>query len=389
MSYIFDCTGHELSLPNIVKAQGPWIFDKDGKKYLDLCSGVWCSVLGHGHDKVNKTLVQQSNLLIHGGFNFSSEIVEQAAQTLLKITDFTDGKCVFLCSGSEAIELARQIVKCCTGRKRSLTLHDSYLGSYSATKERDQNWFIFDWTQCETCTIKETCEPTCPLLQTVPQDIGDFIFEPGSSSGYVRFPPKALVQNLTTIIRKNGGKLITNEVTTGIGRTGRWFGFNHYDISPDLFAIGKGLGNGYPVSAVVMNEEVAKVATKKHFRYAQSHQNDPLGAAVALSVLEVFTDENLIPQSKEKGDYFLSKLLDLAKKTSITGVRGRGMMLALDLVDTKIAHFCWEQLHDNGFLVCKRDNLFRIDPPLTISFEEIDIFIETFENILLSIREES
>lgn len=389
MTHIFNCTGHELTLPSIVKAQGSWLLDKDGKEYLDLCSGVWCTILGHTHDTVTRTLFQQSSQLMHAGFNFSNNVVEQAAQRLLEITDLRAGKCVFLCSGSEAIELSRQIVKWCTGKILSLTLHDSYLGSYSSTKERDRNWFIFNWSQCETCERQKTCEPTCSLLQAIPNNIGDFIFEPGSSSGHVRFPPKAMIQNLTAIVRKNGGKLIANEVTTGIGRTGRWFGCNHYDISPDLFAIGKGIGNGYPVSAVVMSGEVAKIASEEQFRYAQSHQNDPSGAAVALSVLESLTTENLIQQSKEKGDYFLAKLLHLAKSTPIKAVRGRGMMLAIELVDANCALACWEKLQANGFLVCRRDALFRLDPPLTTTYEEIDDFIGTFTNILFSIREKS
>ena len=115
-------------------------------------------------------------------------------------------------------------------------------------RNRTKDWYIFNWVQCNSCKKKDKCDPACKELQNIPDNIADFVFEPGSSSGFVRFPPKKLIQNIVKIVRNNNGKVIANEVTTGVGRTGKWFGFQHYDIEPDLIAIGKGIGNGYPVS---------------------------------------------------------------------------------------------------------------------------------------------
>ena len=117
-----------------------------------------------------------------------------------------------------------------------MTLHDSYLGSYSSVVDRSAGWYVFDWEACRGCSEKEHCDPACKRLGEIQEDISEFIFEPGSASGFVRFPPRTLIRNLVKIVRGNGGKIIANEVTTGIGRTGEWFGYQHYEIVPDMLA---------------------------------------------------------------------------------------------------------------------------------------------------------
>ena len=109
-----------------------------------------------------------------------------------------------------------------------MTLHDSYLGAYASVTDRSKDWYVFNWEKCQTCQKDIDCNPLCEALRKIPGDISDFVFEPGSSSGFVRFPPKAMIQNIARIVRNNGGKIIANEVTTGVGRTGLWFGFQHY-----------------------------------------------------------------------------------------------------------------------------------------------------------------
>ena len=183
-----------------------------------------------------------------------------------------------------------------------MTLHDSYLGSYSSVVDRTHNWHLLNWEACKTCAVKETCDLSCDVLEDIPDDIADFVFEPGSSSGFVRFPPEALIKNIVQIIRGNGGLIIANEVTTGIGRTGKWFGYQHYDITPDLIAVGKGLGNGYPVSAALISPAIVNDPKLKTFHYSQSHQNDPLGASVAHGVIQHIKKNDLIVKAETDGD---------------------------------------------------------------------------------------
>jgi acetylornithine aminotransferase len=263
MSAVLNCTGHELRLPNIVDSDGAYLIDDGGKRYLDLESGVWCTPLGHNNSRVNTALTRQANSIAHAGFCYSNDIVEEAAQEVLAITGLEGGQCVFLSSGSEAIELARQICKHITEKPTTMCLHDAYLGSYSAVIDRESGWSLLDWRDCAACPDRDDCRRECPKLKDIPDAISEFVFEPGSASGFVRFPPASLVRNIIDIVRAQGGKIVVNDVTTGMGRTGAWFGYNHYSIEPDLVAIGKGLGNGYPVSALAINRETRSIAKQQ------------------------------------------------------------------------------------------------------------------------------
>jgi len=378
MEHVYSCTGHELKIPNIVDSQGVYLFDDQGKRFMDLESGVWCISVGHKNEQINKTITKQIDSLMHAGFCYSNQILEKSSKSVLDITNIIGGMCVFLCSGSEAIEISRQISKHLTGKSLSMTLHDSYLGAYVSVTDRTKGWYIFNWEKCKTCREKDDCDPSCEALQDIPEDISDFVFEPGSSSGFVRFPPKALIQNIVEIIQKNNGKIIANEVTTGVGRTGKWFGYQHYDIEPDLIAIGKGIGNGYPVSVAAINKVTVSQLEMKPFKYAQSHQNDPLGAAIVQEVIREIKNNDLIAKAEQKSSVFLSKLESLLDNEIILDVRGRGMMFAIDLPSNNVADEIYSDLIERGYILGNRGASFRIDPPLTITETEFNGFIDAF-----------
>ena len=382
MSSVLNCTGHELRIPNIVRGDGAHVFDAVGKRYVDLESGVWCTSLGHGDIGVNGAIKRQIDSIAHVGFCYSNDVVEDAARSVLSVSGLTGGKCVFLCSGSEAIELARQISRHLTKKHRSMTLHDSYLGSFSSLADRSRDWFVFDWEVCKACRHDDRCRKDCEHLQNIPDDISEFIFEPGSSSGFVRFPPASMIRNIVEIVRSNGAKVIANEVTTGIGRTGRWFGHNHYEIEPDLIAIGKGIGNGYPVSVTAMNARTVAQLADKPFKYMQSHQNDPLGAAVVRNVIKTIVGNDLIARAELVGATLLPELQELVDGETIVDVRGRGLMIALEFRDRAIGDHIYDELLDRGYIVCNRGSLFRIDPPLTIDEADLRSFTRSLSEIL-------
>jgi len=384
MDHVYSCTGHELKIPNIVGSQGVYLFDDNGKRFMDLESGVWCISVGHRNEQINRTITNQIGSLMHAGFCYSNQVLEESSKSVLDITNLGNGKCVFLCSGSEAIEISRQIAKHLSGKNLSMTLHDSYLGAYASVTDRTKGWYVFNWERCKACGENDNCDPSCEALQDIPEDISDFVFEPGSSSGFVRFPPKALIQNLVNFVRNNSGKIIANEVTTGVGRTGKWFGYQHYDIEPDLIAIGKGIGNGYPVSVAAISEATVSELETEPFKYAQSHQNDPLGAAVVLEVIRQIEDNDLIAKAGQKGPVFLSKLESLVDNEIVLDVRGRGMMLAMDLPDKDIANEIYGDLIARGYILGNRGTSFRIDPPLILTEAEFDEFIDAFKAVLAS-----
>lgn len=382
MQNVFNCTGHKLKLANIVDSDGAYVFDDNGKRYLDLESGVWCTPLGHKNAKVNAVIKHQIGAITHAGFCFSNTVVEMAAQAVLSITDLKGGQCVFLCSGSEAIELARQICKFITKKPVTLCMHDAYLGSFSSVTDRHNGWHLFDWRDCAACPDRDDCNIDCPKLAAIPDDISEFVFEPGSSSGYVRFPPVSLIKNIVYIIRAQGGKIIVNDVTTGMGRTGKWFGYNHYMIEPDMVAMGKGLGNGYPVSALAISRDVIDQLEGGDFKYMQSHQNDPLGAVVAHEVIKILEDDGLITRAAVLGKKILKALQTLTTSKHIIEVRGRGMMFAVEFNTTMVCDMIYDQLLERGYIVCNRGRMFRIDPPLIIEEQDIFGFIEVFRQLL-------
>lgn len=376
-----------LFLPEIAKGRGCYLFDKQNREYLDMESGIWCVSLGHCHPRINEAMKIQLDKIIHTGYCYSHPIVEEAAKEILEITEFPDGKCVFLNSGSEAVEFGIQVLRKITEKTKILTLSNSFLGSYSSLGNRkDEEWQHFDWNGCVTCSHAEKCNLQCNKLSDIPfETIGGFVFEPGSSSG-IRFPPDSVIRNIVQLIKQNGGFIHVNEVTTGIGRTGKWFGYQHYGISPDMVSMGKGLGNGYPVSAVAMSSNVVSILSKKAFHYLQSHQNNPLGCATAKEVITIIKQEKIIEKARETGKYFISQLLQLHKKyLIIKEVRGRGLMVIIEfsesINDERISSI-YHQCQQRGFLFSRGLKTFRFDPPLIITKEEIDSFLENFEEVL-------
>jgi acetylornithine/N-succinyldiaminopimelate aminotransferase len=387
MSSLVGYPGHEILLPDIVRAENCYLYDGQGKRYVDLEAGVWCTALGHGNPRLLRTIAEQSARIAHTGFNYSSAVVEQAATTMLDLFGFEGGHCVFLCSGSEAVEYGVRVVQSITDRPLLMTMTDSYFGAYgSASRKQDDEWFCFDWTACSECSDSDG---DCEHWSAIPfERIGGFLFEPGSSSGLVRFPPEKLIRRIVDTIKKDDGLVVVNEVTTGVGRTGNWFGFQHYGISPDIVALGKSIGNGYPVSVTAFAPEIMHRLPGGQLKYAQSHQNDPLGAVVAREVVQVVLELDLVDRGRETAAILLAGLQGIKARTDPIGeIRARGLMVALEMVDDQDATLTTRlhrELVDRGYVLGKRPglNVLRLDPALTIDPKDIEGFLTTFESLV-------
>jgi acetylornithine/N-succinyldiaminopimelate aminotransferase len=303
----------------------------------------------------------------------------------LKTFDRSEGKCLFLSSGSEAVELGVRVARLLTKKPLLLTLSDSYLAAYgSAGQKRSEEWYCFDWSVCRSCPQSDTCDPQCSHLKEIPFGrIGGLIFEPGCTGGLVKFPPRRLIENLAQLVKQQEGLIVVDEVTTGMGRTGTWYGYEHYSLQPDIVALGKGLGNGYPVSVVVMSPMVAEELETMEFHYAQSHQNDPLACAVAREVIRVIREEGLVERSKKVGSYFLKELCDLVEKYDVMKeARGRGLLLGLEFHDDRDSFSLQRmflRLFEAGFIVGYKPIacLLRFLPPLTIQEKDIALLLDT------------
>ena len=384
MDNILNC--HDIVKTDFVRAENCCLYDRQGKQYIDFESGIWCAALGHNHPRINRAMETQIGKVVHLGIRYPHHLSQEAAWDILDITGIETGKCVFLSSGSEAVEFAVQIARYVTGRPFLLGFSNSYFAAYgSAGKKSADDWKLIDPAACEH-------SEQCNCLDNIGfETFGAFVLEPGGSGTcFVKFPPKHLVQDIAQQVKHAGGLIVVNEITTGMGRTGKWFGFQHYDIQPDIIAIGKGLGNGYPVSAVAMKQDVAEKLESSGFTYVQSHQNDPLGCAVAKEVISVLREENWIEKGNEVGDYFLDGLKLLVKKYEVVKeARGRGLLLALEFHPHEhiTATWAYRALVKNGFLAgfYQAGNILRFDPALTVDRENIDRLLECIDSILESV----
>jgi len=361
----------------IVKSKDCYVYDSDNMQYIDFESGDWSANLGHSNDRIREIIKNQAGLLIHDGLRFRNKQSEDLSIRLLEKLSFNGGQSVFLNSGSEAVNLGIVIAKDLTKRNKILKMDCSYLSAYGHGQISANNNDL----------LNVPIDNIDSISKIDFREIAAFVFEPGNSSSLIKYPSNDFIKSIAFAIKQNGGLLIANEVTTGFGRTGKWFGFQHYDFKPDIVATGKALGNGYPISCVSITNEISILFDKSPFRYAQSHQNDPLGCAVGLEVINIFDNEGIIQQSVIKGQYFKEQLIKLQAKhkTAITDIRARGLMIALEFNSLVNAESVYLQLIDNGLLVGQKENILRFMPPLIIEESHIDKLINTIDKIITGI----
>jgi len=337
-------------------------------------AGVWCLPLGHNHENVTAALAEQENCLLHSGYVYSSDIVENAASRVCAFAGLPDGACLFLSSGSEAIEFALQVVTEVGRAGKIVTLPKSYFGSYSRTNQRNDSWLELPWSR----------QSHQDGQKSIPPQPSSFLFEPGSSSGEVRFPEVEYVQGIVTEVARKGGLIVANEVTTGAGRMGTNCGYEHYGISPDIVVMGKGIGNGYPVSAVIVSKGIAKKLEASSFKYMQSHQNDPLSAILALCVIETIESQDLVALAFRKGEKLLVQLQKLIGHDSVVDIRGKGLMIAIEFRSQDVCARIHSGLINSGFVTTNRGGLIRIDPPLNVAQSTLSRFVDKLVELVQS-----
>lgn len=383
---LLNTSGYEIYNKSIIRGDGCYVFDSNNTRYIDFEAGVWALPLGHNNIEVNNALIKQLSEISHIGYRFSHAVVEEAAASLLRIMNLDHGKCLFLSSGSEAVEYAVKVINAITDKPYLLNLDKYYLSAYGTTGDTKSGpWISVDWRAC----LQKGQSNYDIIIKDIPfEQIGAFVFEAGNGSGNVWLPPKDLIQTIVSKVKEHGGWIVVDEVTVGMGRTGKWFGFENYGIRPDIIACGKGLGNGYPVSAVGVCREICDLLEKSSFAYVQSHQNDPLGCSVAKEVIRVISEKSLLDQATRRGKYLLEKLYDLKKRHNcIKEVRGIGLLCAIeftDSIDKETLSVMHRRLFNAGFVAGLKlaTNVMRFYPPLIIEEDMIDAMIKALNDIL-------
>lgn len=389
----------------LVKGKGCWVWDKNGSRYLDLLAGTWSNVLGHCHPKFTRRIQSQLGRLVHVGSREITCEIRDASERLAEVLPGKLNRVTFLSTGSEAVELAIKIARIATGRQNILGFRQGYYGAtnqalalsefgrdkpYLAPYRPVQDFRIPapDCGRCAFDTHPSQCEFRClnswadEAEDQVNNQTAAILFEPIIASQMI-VPPSGYANRLSEIASRWNSLIIAEEVTTGVGRTGRWFGFQRDGISPDILVLGKALGNGLPVAAVITTNEVEE-ACLGYLKHVQSHQNDPLSGAAATAVIEIIDEERLIERVKQMGIYLMEGLKQLQKEhVGIKGVHGVGLMVALELDGER----CMERgsqiqqvLKESGIIVDYRSEAacFRFFPPYIITQEQIDFVLEAF-----------
>lgn len=232
-----------------------------------------------------------------------------------------------------------------------------------------------------------------PVPTSQLDDVSCLLVEPVLASAGVRIPPPAVTCEAARAVGAGGGLVVVDEVTTGLGRVGKWFGYLHHGLDPDIVVVGKALGNGFPVSAVIVSREVEEGLAALGFRHVQSHQNDPFGCAVAAAVLDEMRRLDLPEASRRLGAYVAPTLRALWEEfpEAISDVRGLGLLWAIELADGVDAEAVWRRVLRSGVLLGVRPDLriLRLAPPLVATRSDVDEACERLRECFLSHREQS
>src|SRR5512133_3935389 len=334
----------------LVRGEGCRVWDDAGRSYVDLLAGTWCNVLGHAHPRWRRVVAEQVAKLVHLGAAFGSHEVEAGLAKLAEVLPDALDRAVFPSSGREAVELALKIARAATRADEVVVVQRGYYGATAyalALSEAGrttpclpklggvQRLPLPHCTRCPAgrswpCGDLPRLEPLEALAREGPGRVAAVLYEPVLGGG-IFAPPVGWGARLAELASRCGALLVAEEVTTGVGRTGRWFGFEHDGIVPDIVVVGKAIGGGLPVSAVVSKAEIEARAREALGRHVQSHQNDPFSGRIAAEVIAIVQDEGLVERGAARGAQLADGLERMRGTLPIREVRGRGAMLGVEL----------------------------------------------------------
>lgn len=366
-------TSHEALELHIDRAEGIYLYDKQGKSYMDLISGLAVNNTGHRHPHVIKAIKAQLDKYLHI-IPYGEFVQEPQTSLAKKLTSLLPGQLdsiYFVNSGTEANEAALKLAKRYTGRTQLIackgSYHGSTHGSLSVTgNETKKNAFRPLLPDIRFITFNSEKE-----LEMISERTAAVIIEPVQGDAGVRIPAPDYLKQLRKKCDETGTLLIFDEVQTGFGRTGSLFAFEQFGVVPDILTLAKAMGGGMPIGAFISSKKIMdSLKSNPMLGHITTFGGHPVNCAAALANLEVLENEKLVEQVNEKGKLF-NKLL---KHPRIKEIRSIGLMFAIEMEDFETVHRTVLNGIDNGiisfwFLSCK--NSFRIAPPLTITEEEI------------------
>ncbi len=369
----------------LTKGEGARLWDANGKEYLDFVAGIAVCNLGHSHPNVVKAIKKQVKNLTHVSNLYYTQPQAEVAALLTKHS-FAD-KAFFCNSGAEAneaaIKLARKYAHENLGPDKFelITMKDSFHGRTMATiTATGQEKFQFGFTPLLDGFKYVPFNDAAALEAAITPKTCGIMLEPVQGEGGVIIPEASYLAAVRDICNRHKILMIVDEVQTGIGRTGKLFAYEYSGITPDIMTLAKALGNGFPVGAMLATNEVAKAFAPGN--HASTFGGNLLAMAAAKATLKTMLDEGVLDNCQKMGDYFLAKLQALkAKHKFISGVRGKGLMLAcaLTIEGADIVQTCQER----GLLInCTGGKTLRFVPPLIINEKDIDVAIAILDSVM-------
>ena len=372
------------------RGQGAWLEDFDGNKYLDFASGIAVNILGHNHQRLNNALKERVDGLWHVSNLYKIPEQEELSKRLCNIS-FAD-KAFFCNSGAEAVEGAIKVARryhFSKGNKKRNDIitfegpfHGRTLGTLAASAN---NKHIEGFGPMPEGFVSIPFGDHELLKNNISSSTAAILVEPIQGEGGIRVIPKECLRGIRVLCDENDILMVVDEVQSGLYRTGKAFAYEWSSITPDIMALAKGLGGGFPIGAVLSTKEAAEgMISGSH---GSTFGGNPLACSIANEVLKIFEDEKISENITDKSNKLVSGLEELIKrhKNKIKDVRGKGLMLGVECyIENSVV--TKKSLEAGLLLVNAGENVVRIMPPLNITEEDIDEFFLRFNNALESLE---
>ncbi len=369
----------------IVKGQGCYMYDADGNEILDMFPGWAVSGLGHCHPKVVQAIQKQAAELLHIDNTFYSEPQGKLAK-LLSERAF-GGKCFFCNSGAEANEAAMKLARLHTPQEKYkfITAEGSFHGrTFATVTATAQPKYHEGFLPLLPGFIYVPFNDIMALESAFTDEVAAVMVEPIQGEGGINVATAEYLQAIRRLCDEKGAVMILDEVQTGIGRTGKWFGYQHFDVEPDIMTMAKALGGGVAIGTMMAKEEVA--ASLVPGKHASTFGGNCLACAAGIAVIEVIEGGSLLQNAADLGEYTKEKLSQLKQKhSSIDSVRGIGLMIGVQLNSpcTEIVNKCLEK----GLRInCTNETVIRFMPPMIVTKEQIDQAIDILDSVMTELE---
>jgi len=365
----------------IVRGAGCWLYDTDGRRYLDLTSAQGVTMLGHCHPALSKAIAEQAHTLISCPNFLYNDVRARFAAKLVEVLPPHLNHVFLANSGAEAIDGALKFARLTTGRTRAIAFRSAFhgrtVGAVSLTwekKYREPFQPLLDVTHLPYNNLAK-------VEEALDDSIAAVFVETVQGEGGVNLGDGDFLRGVEQLCRERGALLVIDEIQTGFGRTGKWFGCEHHGLTPDLICLAKGLGAGFPMGAIAYSERVqAKLYAGAH---GSTFGGNPLASAAGLAAIQTYQDEDLIARAAMMGEFFLGRLrAELADIALVREVRGIGLMLAVELRQ-KAGPYLKTLMEQHSVIALPAGpNVIRFLPPLIITEKEIEIGVQALARTL-------